>query len=402
MRGMIVATKGGNTGRSWLSVRTRIGRQCMSKVESKVEWDETSDLPRFAPTIFELGDDAVLPWRGQAELAAILDGPRCGTADGVEFDFRHADLPSAEDWHSPTGAIPFGVAFPWDRRAFDDDEVAVSAWVTGGSRGWPVLNIFAGERVSIHRVKPLYRGAGMPPFVDEHDAYELWAYLRVAHADGSVTDAEQSIMFCARDAMSPHSLHDEPAEDDDYDGFIGDFRVSYEKVVRRIERLSRAKNDKTSGEWLRFAARMRLLVDEDREGIEAEVQGLPAWDLLRLVDTATATGYALAKAEELGRLAPLAKRGMKAAASLEAATMGARRRADPLRALALEVIRANPKISQTACAREIVARTGKDQRAVERLIGPFFEWRSLPTGLREKRPTQAALKTARSSGGQPG
>ncbi len=89
---------------------------------------------------------------------------------------------------------------------------------------------------------------------------------------------------------------------------------------------------------------------------------------------ATAAASALVAAENLRRR------------RLDAATRAAGSRGDPVRQAAMADIQANPKTTQTACARRVAAGLGKDQRSVEKIIACLFEWRELPGGGREKRP----------------
>ncbi len=54
-------------------------------------------------------------------------------------------------------------------------------------------------------------------------------------------------------------------------------------------------------------------------------------------------------------------------------------------------IKQNPRVTQTQCARQVAVLMDRDQRSVERLIGPLFEWRIIGS-LREKRVRPELLK----------
>lgn len=378
-------------------------------------------------------------WQASSHFQAILDGSRLGKIAGVHFDLRHTALPDAEQWHAPRGSQPFGVVFPWDRLLCSSEEEAV-ALVTNGREDsdWPVTHVFAGDTVSVRRVDRFYRGDGNPPLKDEHDATERWAYLLVTRADGSAEEIDQPIAFIARDGLGPYPPYSDGWEDDDgYSDFIDGFRINFEKIQLRIERLigprvesptgyfgmaegedklrplspdeaSAARAGKmppgfsflttvppkrvgARGEWLLLAHRM--VCDAAQEAEEVG-KGLP-FGASYLIDTAVAAGYALAMAENELRIAPLAKRGIGARASQEKATSFAMARADPVRAAALKDISTNPRTSQGACAGRVTATLRRtDVRAIARTIAPMFEWVDLPGGSREKRPTPDALKRA--------
>lgn len=314
---------------------------------------------------------------------AILDGPRVGEVDGVLFDFRHDKLPSAELWHSPDGASPFGIAFPWDRALWGGDAEAAARHVTNGAseRGWAVTHVHAGDRVSVERVVPFSRGAGQPPYVDAHDAHSLAAYLIVTRLDGTTEQIADPINFNARDAMGPASPHFY-AGDDGRDEWVGDFRVTYDKVSRRLNRLNQTKG-REAYEWALLANEAQEGVDDEREAFAAALGGVNddpfSPDLARLIDLATTVGYALAKAES----APFMD---KVRARTRPATQARRAITDPVREAAKMDILAYPKTPQTACARRVALKLGRDQRSVEKLIAQMFEAVTLPGGAKEKRP----------------
>lgn len=342
--------------------------------------DESGDDPIFLRPEYDVAADAC------ARLQAILDGPRFGEVEGVVFDFRHEKLPSAEEWHAPVGGQPFGVAFPWDRRLFDGDAEAAASYVTDGAseRGWSVTHVYPGDRVTVDRLARFYRGGGGPPYVDPHDAYSLDAYLIVTRPDGTTAKIENSISFNARDAMGPASPHFY-AGDDGLDTFVGDFRVSYDKITRRLDRLRNSIGRTGDGvEWANLAWDARDGITPPWPALYDEPFPRTPEDVAYLLDMAVALGYAVAKAEA----APLLKSAQNRTRPATKARMA---RADPVREAAKADILANPKTTQTACARRVALQLERDQRSVEKLIAPLFAWVTLPGGTKEKRPRSTRI-----------
>ena len=105
----------------------------------------------------------------------------------------------------------------------------------------------------------------------------------------------------------------------------------------------------------------------------------------RLAAAFSRAGYAMAQVEAKTNLLPLAERGLTADQSQAKASAERRKAGDPVREAARSDIAVNPKTTQTACARRVATALGRDQRSVEKLIAPLFEWRDLPGGGREKR-----------------
>ena len=355
--------------------------------------DEWEGEPIFMRPEYDVNADA------SARLQAILDGPRIGEVDGVLFDFRHDKLPSAEQWHAPGGARPFGIAFPWDRALCGGDVDAAGRYVTNGAneRGWDVTHVHPGDRVSVERVVRFYRMSGRLRHVDIHDAYSLMAYSIVTRPNGSAEKIEHAIEFNARDAMGPASPYFHAGEDG-RDEWVGDFRVDYDKVSRRLERLVGTTKLRVAAEWLDLAIEAKSEVDGDCEALadvlSRDGDHLFAPDLTRLIDLATTVGYALAKAEA----APLVKSAQE---RTHPATNARRAVTDPVREAAKADILANPKTTQTACARRVALKLERDQRAIEKLIAPLFEWVTLHGGAREKRPRRI-YTTPRQIDGWPG
>lgn len=339
----------------------------------------TGDDP-FQDAVRRFGD------HGTAKLHVLLNQTRVGEIEGVLFDLRHSELPGVEDWHSPKGAEPFGVAFPWDRDLFNGDEVAATNYVTSGgvARGWDAIHVYPGDTVTISRVRRFHRGGGAPPYEMEADCFEYWAYLRITRPDGSIVDIDESISFNARNAMGPFSPHFDLNGDDGYEDYIGDFRVDYEKVRSRISKYLETGATRHQAEWLNLATDCI-----DALGLPSDFSGenstpLSANEMGWVMDLAVAAGYALAKAE----MAPVVE---KARVRTKPATQARRVRTEPLRAAAEAFIRENPKTSQTACAAAVARDLGRDQRSVERAIAPMFSWQTLSGGGREKRPRTKSI-----------
>lgn len=309
-------------------------------------------------------------------LDLILNRDRVGTVQGVEFDFRHHDLPGPETWHSPEGRYPFGITFPWDR---GDGGEPADCYVTGYGEDEPVVHVYSGDKVSIGQVRRFSRGGYRPPYVDDHDAHALWAYLTVRRSDGTMVSSDEPIQFNARDAMGPHSPHIDIA-DDGYADFVGDFRVTFDKVRRRIERLYQAAPNR-AGEWLKLAAEALGEAETEAEYIKGKFPSKEdsTCDLSDLLDLTAAAAYALAKAEA----APVIRKSFN---RTRPATLARRTRTNPVREAAKADILANPKTTQTACARRVALKLERDQRSMEKLITPMFEWVTLPGGAKEKRP----------------
>lgn len=322
-------------------------------------------------------------WNASERLQAILDGPRVGEVNGVLFDFRHDKLPSAEVWHAPGAGRPFGIVFPWDRAIHDGDADEAARYVTDGAseRGWSVTHVHAGDRLSVHRLARLYRGVGKPPYADDHDAHAIEAFLIVTRPDGTTETIENSIQFNARDAMGPASPYFY-AGDDGLDEWVGDFRVTYDKVSRRLDRFVGATKFGAAKEWLDLAVEAKSEVDGDYEALadvlSKDGDHLFAPDLNRLIDLATTVGYALAKAESAPALDAARNRTRPATNARRAVTA-------PVREAAEADILANPKTTQTACARRLALKLKRDQRSIEKLVAPLFEWVTLPGGAKEKR-----------------
>ncbi|MBU1345362.1 MAG: hypothetical protein KKA16_00245 [Alphaproteobacteria bacterium] len=314
-------------------------------------------------------------------LQAILDGPRVGEVEGVQFDFRHERLPSSETWHAPRGSELFGVVYPWDRDPCGGDadvapqEAETNFIFDGGSVG---TNVYPGDRMSVDRLERFYRGGGRPPYLDPHDAFSLWAYLVVTRPDGKAFQIEEPISFNARDAMGPASPH-LFAGDDGLDDFVGDFRVSLDKASRRLERLRVADGERRPGvEWVDLAFEVSEAFEPHGSPFYGGAFPKSPDDLAYLLDMAVTFGYAVAMAER----APLVDAAEK---RTRPATMARRSVTDPVRQAAKADILANPKTTQTACARRLAMELGRDQRSIEKLIAPMFRWATLPGGGREKR-----------------
>jgi hypothetical protein len=168
-------------------------------------------------------------------------------------------------------------------------------------------------------------------------------------------------------------------DDDGYSDFMRPLELTWEKVALRIERLVGKRSDRHGREWVDFAEEM---LGEVRSELEEE----PALKHRMLLDAIAGAAYGLAKAEVEAKLLPHAVRGVRAERARAVATEAAAKRADPVREAARADIAENPKTTQNACARRVAAKLDKDQRAVDKLLSPMFEWRDLAGGRREKRP----------------
>lgn len=244
------------------------------------------------------------------------------------------------------------------------------------------MQIYAGDRVTVDRLARFRRGRGNPPYVDPHDTYSLAAYLIVERQDGTAEKIEEPIFFNARDAIGPASPYFY-AGDDGLDEWVGDFRVTYDKLSLRLDRLNQTVKFGEAREWVELANEAQEGAEDERDAIAAAlnkgvVSPLPL-DLARLVDLAATVGYALAMAES----APVVDAAQN---RTRLATKARRAVTDPVREAAKKDIRANPKTTQTACARRLALKLRRDQRSMEKLIAPLFEWVTLPGGAKEKRP----------------
>lgn len=309
-----------------------------------------------------------------AQLQALLDGPRHGFIDGVEFDLRHPDLPSSDDWHAPRGGKPFGIVFPWDRDFVQGDAKSAEKLVTDGAseRGWSVVHVFRGDKVTLGRVLSRNRGA-KARYGNPSDTHSLVGFLDIIRADGSVTMTDDQLFsWNARDAMGPAS----PwfyAGDDGLDDYVGDFRVSMDKVRRRLKSIA-PKLTGEAREWILVASRV-----EDEITAGEEVAGSSV-DLEFLLDMAVTLGYAVAKAEA----SPIMER---VETRTKSASIARRKLSEPALEAARAFARANPETaSLTRCARHVSVSLGRDQRQIERLLRPYFVRVTTGTGVRELRP----------------
>ena len=157
-------------------------------------------------------------------------------------------------------------------------------------------------------------------------------------------------------------------------------RVTFEKVGRRIARLYQPAPQR-AGEWLQLAAAASADAEAEAEQVRGKLtlEQAGAYDLEELLDLTAAAAYALAKAEA----EPVIR---KAFNRTRPATLARRTVANPVREAAKADILENPKTTQTACARRVAMKLERDQRSVEKLLAPMFEWVTLSAGVKEKRP----------------
>ncbi|MEI6440715.1 MAG: hypothetical protein WCO83_10955 [Alphaproteobacteria bacterium] len=356
------------------------------------EHEDWSPNQRPDETYVEDLEEWTKSWTPLRELQLILEGSRFGEVQGVKFDLRHPDLPDSEHWHCPSGAVPFAVAFPWDRLSAGGKEAAEELVTDGASkRGWKVTHVYEGDTVEIAKVLSTH-GSGHTPLNDPRDSNVVLAYLQVRRANGlELIDGGSPIQFIARDAIGPYAPFSnwQSSLDDDFSeiAYQEPFKINLEKASLRTKRLvresSRAGRYPLGGtdlQWLKLANEMSDAID-----IELEERG--AVGALGVIEMALALGYALAMAEVQRQVTHLAKKGIKAQATQKAATQASsRKRADPVRQQAMEYIAANPKTTQGQCVSAIAHRLGRSERSVARTISPLFEMKTLAGGAREKKP----------------
>lgn len=337
--------------------------------------DDGQDEPWFLRPEFDGRSESV------AKLQAIMDGPLVGEVEGVRFDFRHDQLPSTDEWHAPKGATPFGVVFPWDRACFNGDEALAADDVTDGGtqRGWSAQQIYPGDLV---RVRAVHVWGRRPKELveDRHDFERYGAFLEVQRADGSTEPLRDPIVWNARDAMGPWSPYTY-AGDDGYDEYVGDFRVSLDKVRLRFDRCFLKPRGAKGLAWLSLADAALEALASDQDGSFPPGPKLPLseGELTYYLDMAVAAGYGLARAE----MAPVIE---KVRTRTNAAVAARRALSGPILDAAKVYIRANPRTSLTACARHLSGEFSRDQRQVERLISHLFGPAKTGTGVRERRP----------------
>ena len=339
----------------------------------------------------------------------IVDGPRYGAVLGIEFDFRHPDIPPPSEWRSPAAAYTIHGLL------------------------WPELNSpgpSPGDSLSVRDVKRAWRGRPSG-FEDSHDTHFIHAYLRLTKTTGEVIDLDEPLEFVARDAIGPYFEPLLTFSDESFREWTEGFLINYEKIRRRIDRLAgpepepkisptgywglpksggpavplppeaielyeagtfppgygqitigRYRKRHIESDWLRLALNAARTMDVWTEGADDDQVALG----LDLMDAAAAAGYALAMAEMEMRVAPLAIKGAEARDNLDAAHNGRRRQGDPVRQAAQEFIWDNPNTSQSACAQAVALRLNKSVRTVERAILHMFEGRNSMNERAQKRP----------------
>lgn len=355
-------------------------------------------------------------WESRSAFRYITDRDLVGVVDGIEFDFTGSGILEAAHWRMATSLVWTGLTFPWDEEYAhvpipDDIQLDTATpeqanrlaselvpWFAQERDRRPQVRVYPGDKVLVNEFASYGRG-GNDRLQDYHDITEYEVTLKVVRADGSEVLLEEKVGFVARDAMGPQSAYSYYVGDSDYADWVQDFRIDFEKIAHRIERLRGEGHMK--GEWMTLADDM---LDHVRDRLtDSEFD---KWSVGELVDIAATAGYALAKAEAEGKLEPLAKAQLKAEAQRARATQAAankRRKPDTPELLnaAQAMCIADANLSLNRCATEMATRFGRDAANVRKLILPLFERRQLPGGRREYRPRRQGTTggTTGSSGG---
>lgn len=313
------------------------------------------------------------------QLINILKHDRVGEIQGVRFDLQHPAL-DPEIYHAPDLIHQFyfmGLRYPWDEDAPAPED--------------KLVNI--GDRVFFHKVDRLNRGAG--PLTDPHDAYEFWAYVGIERASGQIDILDEPAYYVPIDAMGPYSDYESIDRDEDFVPFIEHHKITFKKIAFRIDRLIKSeKLTGEKGEWLRLADDMLTQSVDEAEAVNESLKG----EAEALIDLVATAAYALASAESAVRVAPLAKKALKAMQTRMAATEAARNanmKADTpdLLQAAKAMCGVDPNLSLTTCAKRLGERFGRDPRNVRQTIKHLFEPRPLSSGHLEYRPKRKKGET---------
>lgn len=362
-------------------------------------------------------------------IRGILNGPRVGHVDGVEFSFVHSGLPPSETWLCVN--LHLGeLVFPWNFSG--DDSEFENEWLAGSDTRQTLIRY--GDCIEVWRVEQ-QRREGTFPGSDPRDAFVYFADLRVVRDGEAAASIDERLVFVARDALGTVSPMHGPF--DSNDNYEDAFRITFEKVRERIKRLvspglSIPKSPTGYFGWVKETGEIRPLTVQEAKyvtagkmpslidrlarekggrwpGTEWEETAISVSDEFdqalwagysrgSMLDLAAAAGYALAQAEmELG-IKPLALEGLKAKASRQPAHDARRKAGDPVRGAAKEFISTHPNTSQGACARYVSQLLGKDERAVNRRIVDMFEERVTAAGGKAKRPKAAFLPNGKPPG----
>jgi hypothetical protein len=365
------------------------------------------------------------------EIERILNGPRDGQVDGIQFSFVHSELPSSEDWVCVNPYFP-ELVFPWNFSGTDIE--FETEWVPGCDTRQ--TRVRGGDCIKVWRVER-QRREGIFPVHNPHDAFIYFADLLLVRDGETFAFIEEQLAFVARDALGAFSPMHGPFDRNDNYEYEDAFRITFEKVRQRINRLggrSLIVPQSPTGYfgWVNDTGEIRPLTVSEAKDVTAGIMpphlskfakesrgGMPGteWEETAILvsnefdqalwtgfsrrsilDLAAAAGYALAQAEmELG-IKPLALEGLKAKASRKPAHDARRKAGDPVRAAAKEYILKNPKTSQGACARHVSQKLARDERAVNRTIADMFEERTTDKGVKEKRPKPEFLTKTKAPG----
>lgn len=172
-------------------------------------------------------------WR-QALSVSLAD--QAGILDGVQVDFRHADLPPGKweppiGWHTWQGPLArfrqsvFPFVLPFEH-AKGDDELAAA--VFGPTELTKVIRIFAGEMVTVHHVDTV--SIDDREFDDRDEQSMKYVYLKVRRHDGTEEIAPTPLLFLGCSNVREHAAYSR-----DIEPHLRDVLV-YEKLASRIER----------------------------------------------------------------------------------------------------------------------------------------------------------------------
>lgn len=132
----------------------------------------------------------------EADIATeIATKTHFGILEGVEVDFRHPSLP-VDEWHAAPwwhvwgdGAQHAGVLFPEEAAWGDVAEIRRRKHIPDS---FPVINVSAGDRISIENVL-LHQDDRI--FDHAHDKETRWAILMITRSDGSTELLHKPMLF---------------------------------------------------------------------------------------------------------------------------------------------------------------------------------------------------------------
>ena len=324
------------------------------------------------------------------ELEALHRAGGAGSIGGVAFDFRHPKIQT--DWEPihPLGSSRgrgamwiYGkhprISFPWTKdiseyRKRQRSKLVGRAALRHLVKYGPDGRAAAGDRVFIASSTLVWVGSD---FDTDQDAALYHVRYAVERADGRVDRVRSYSIYVHRDSHWAHRTTEQ--------GVLGG--LSLDVLQRRLEELlydgdldehgSPADHCEINAANCADAiARAReFAANDDPKGL------LKNYRENALIEA----GFYLARAEAEVMMGAYAQRGMVNETARLNASASRSKAADPVREAARADLAENPKTSQSSCATRVALRLGSNQRSVERIIAPMFEWRELPGGRREKR-----------------